>query len=191
MIDLTERVVSALENISKQITNSNNSDYQLTIISIIINVILVGVVFSQLWIYRNEINMRMRPWIGATEGFETAQDMTLGIEFHYSNFGSAPANFVRERWGASDKIPTRSDIKNDFTHVFDLSTTLPTQKKQFSFTLNRDLYDSFRNNGTPLYFWAFIDYKYGRNKVGEYGMVVEFKIIETSSRLFVKDEWAV
>ncbi len=45
-------------------SDSANYDVGLTIISIFINVVLASVVVMQLFLYRHEMNSRLRPWLG-------------------------------------------------------------------------------------------------------------------------------
>lgn len=187
-----EQAVTALENISKEMTDSSNNDFVLTLISIIINVVLATAVIWQLLIYRSEINSRMRPWIGLTEkGIQADEHIPFGMEFNYVNYGSTPAITVGERWGNSTQLLIRNQVRKDFTHMNDLSCTLPTQIRKFSFVVDSTLIPN--NVNSKLYIWVVIGYKYGKNKDGEYGVIIEYKKLENTNqaRLFVKDEWII
>lgn len=155
------------------------------------SIILAGGVIWQLWIYRGEIMTRMRPWLGPDIGFARDEHVRFGIEFHYVNYGSTPAVLVSERWGFSTEMPKKEQVRENITNISDPSCTLPTQKRKFSFVVDRTLIPTTPES--KLYIWVVIKYEYGKNKHGEYGAITEYKKLENTdqARSTVKEEWII
>lgn len=180
-------ISNSLDGIAKSIAESGNYDVQLTIISILINAVLAIVVIIQLLLYRNEINSRLRPWIGASKGgFDYDKNKNV-VVFSYDNYGQMAANSVLEKWNISDKINSRENVIKNVKGKNIKSVTFPNHARRFSFEImNNPIVQKAIKDKKSFYLEITIEYEFGKNKKGFYGLIGEY---EVNGNGIVIDEW--
>lgn len=76
------------------------------------------------------------------------------------------------------------------TNVNKASVTLPEQKREFSFKIDERMATSADKKESSLYIWVILNYEFGKDQKGEYGVIAEYcPIGEGITRLTVQDEW--
>ena len=144
---------------------------------------------TQTDIMKKEFLTTHRPWVGPDEGMVN-DVIRLSLKFKYKNFGSIPALSVKERWGFTQDPPLRENILNVMSNVSKPSVTLPDQKREFSFLLDENVASEADKNKSPLYLWVIMDYEYGKNQIGQYGVIVKYNNKGNNIvALDVQDEW--
>ena len=140
-------------------------------------------------IMQKEFLTSHRPWVGPDEGLVN-DVVKLSLKFKYKNFGSIPALSVKERWGFTAELPNKENILNVMSNVTKPSVTLPNQKREFSLLMDEKTVVSADKNQSSLHIWIIIDYEYGENQYGQYGVIVEYQNVgEGIVNLVVQDEW--
>lgn len=137
---------------------------------------------------KKEFETAHRAWIGMGEkGFELKNSPSLWC--FYKNYGKMPANDLQERWNITNTKPGRELMKSDSTNVIEKSVNLPSQERGFIMNMDKPIVKDSLAKKTELYFWAFLDYKYGETGHGEYGVIAHYRYDNNS--LEIIDEWAV
>ncbi len=181
-------ISNSLDGVAKSIAESSNYDILLTAISILINAILAGVVITQLFLYRNEINSRLRPWIGANKGGFDYNDEKNILVFLFKNYGQMAANSVLEKWNISDKINSRKNVIKNVKGKNIQSVTFPNQERKFSIEImNNQIVKKAVKENSSFYLEITIEYEFNKNKKGFYGVIGEYVV---SGHVIIIDEWA-
>lgn len=149
---------------------------QATIVLAAVTTALVIVSFAQLWMNRNEMKNRVRPWVGRDSG--NSGKLTLpkphepkAVQIRLHNNGSLPARNVTVKWYASDSKPSQDvfDSEKSSTHPGEPDDMLPNEGFTYTFLLPDDKYTMAIKE--TLYFGFRVTYQagnYWRSKNGKY-----------------------
>lgn len=130
-----------------------------------------------------------RPWLGATT-MMTINRAPLQLIFHYKNYGKFPANDVEEKHGFSNEMLSKDAYERelDGKKVPHTSVILPDQGANYTIGGITEEIANRLSELKPLFLAIIIDYTFGENKKGRYGVIFEYRHAE--SYFTVRKEWA-
>lgn len=139
--------------------------------------ILVIVVMIQVYLTKTQMNVTLRPWIGITE-FKT-QGQNIAYGFVYKNFGQTPPISEKISVYGSEGLITKKElleiIKSEKQE--NAGIIFPQQTKTYLIGgLEPDKLEKARLGSIEYFLGILIQYKYGKNKEGEYGYIVKYSM---------------
>ncbi|UVS68670.1 hypothetical protein [Nitrososphaera viennensis] len=138
--------------------------------------VAAGVAVWQSKMTKQQIDSRLRPWIGTKE-IMIAQDK---IEVVLTNYGGLPALSAVGKSDLSDKVLTIADLKGQ-DDKNTMGTIMPNSEKFYIMELSDDPHKKI------LSFGYVVEYTYAGGKQGEYGMIA--KLGAGNRRFEIIQEW--
>lgn len=152
--------------------------------------VVAGFVYRQMKQTDKHLNMtqqdmdsRLRPWIGAAAGGLSADGNGLFI-FNYQNYGQIPAHNLRISVELSDIRVDRKSLLERTAHEEKRTVLMPNEIKHNKRTFD---FNKRQPAGSSVFVGIIIRYEYGHGKEGLYGARVEYKLNTNGIDFF--DEW--
>lgn len=163
-----EQLISQIEKINSNLTQSSETNQHLVILSLSIAIIALVAAFISTYFLKKDMDTRYRPWVSRSKGEESISIQDHYIRIELKNTGSVPAQDIRVRvYTRFSKDPSVELATKPFNNEFGKFSLAPNGTVPMYIGLSKEEEEAAKSD-EQFFYGILLNYVYTGNRRGSY-----------------------